>query len=265
MKTKEKPLIIALFGHLPAILLVLLVGLVALFIWEIASYSYLLNDYVKEDERFTKALLKPIFLEILALVLILSGGYFSFKGNKPAKLFVTSFAILITLVNIFFIYEMFQHYRTLSQSSLLMPEIELYLIVVAIFAVGEFLSYYVVSEYQKRASVLIDTTKEIDLNQLWSFIELFGMPQKGNLPFEQDNSLERLKTAQTSMMQPVAEYSPQIGFEFGNDKPKQPRSKAIDYGKMQNLIDKGLGTMDIARVMKCSESAVRKYKQTQNL
>jgi hypothetical protein len=262
---KSTPFLLLAFGYLPQILLVLLIGLVALFIWELQSYAVLINEYIAdENERFAKALGKPIFLEILALVLILSGGYFAFKENKTAKTFATVSALVITIVNIVFVYQMFRHYETLVHTPLILPETEMYLIVTAVFAVGEFLSYYVVSEYRKQSNVLIDTTKEIDLNQLWNFIELFGMPQKppgqtGSFNIGTPSNDTQILQATGSMS---GHHTQSIGFQIQNKDNKPIRGKSIDYAKMQELIDKGLGSAEISRVLKCSESSVRKFKQS---
>lgn len=150
-----------------------------------------------------------------------------------------------------------------------MPEIELYLIVVSIFAVGEFLSHYVVSEYEKNSTVLIDTTKEIDLNQLFNFIEIFGMPKKENVVQNVSQNTGQIQENNASQNTIFAQKeSPEvIGFQMQNKAQKKPykpskRGTSIDYDKMGELVSKGLRTKDIASVLNCSEASVRRFKNS---
>jgi hypothetical protein len=277
MKATNKPLLIWAFEYLPLILFFILIGLVGIFIWELSSYAYLINEYViDENERYAKGLAKPIFLEILALVLILSGGYFAYKQNKPAKFFVTASALIITIINIVFVYQMFRHYEDLVKNSILMPEVELYAIVIAIFAVGEFLSYYTVSEYQRNSNVVIDTHKEVDLNQLWTFIELFGLPNRpslhtDNLDGRLANGINHSVAKSLDSKPPLMTYEQDSSNkqnvslpdkEAGVDIIKhKPRGKSFDYQRINELLDKGLTIKEVALICKCSEFTVKKAKR----
>lgn len=276
MKTPEKPFLLTAFDYLPQILLGILIGLVGLFIWELSSYATLVNVYVAdESERYAKALAKPIFLEVLALVLILSGGYFAFKENRSAKFFATVSAFVITIVNIVFVYQMFRHYESQTENSILMPEIELYLIVIAIFAVGEFLSYYVVSEYRKNANVLIDTSKEVDLNQLWTFIELFGLPHK--VPHKSSADIDAINSVAYQQVEKISNNTVKaeenvelidnqcIDYQENLSEPEKrknkPRGNSVNYDKIYEYVDKGLSISQTALLCKCSEFTVKKAKK----
>jgi hypothetical protein len=74
-------------------------------------------------------------------------------------------------------------------------------------------------------------------------------------------------TATAQEIEPVlAENQQKIGFEIHpeNEKNWRPRGAVINYKKMQDLINKGLNNREVATVLKCSESAVKRFKQAQS-
>jgi hypothetical protein len=71
---------------------------------------------------------------------------------------------------------------------------------------------------------------------------------------------------ETSDIIPTAETIHKIGFEINAEEEKKwkARGVVINYKKMQELIDKGLNNRQVSSVLKCSESAVKRYKQAQS-
>ncbi len=105
--------------------------------------------------------------------------------------------------------------------------------------------------------------------------ELGYLPDDNN--DKQDNSLKMTEAdtneqigKPTKLAQPVFDITPvrvnKLGFEFSSKsaQKRKTRGASIDYDKMQELIDKNLNNREIASVMQCSQSSVKRFRKEQN-